>query len=74
VERLPDDPAARRLWLEQWADDQERRLGPRDLPPLKRLRTDAARRMQRAVARYEKYAEKVFDRSLHTGELVLDDP
>jgi SAM-dependent methyltransferase len=74
VERLPDDPAARRLWLEQWADEQERRLVPRDLPPLKRLRADVARRMQRAVARAEKYAEKVFDRGLQTGELVLDDP
>lgn len=49
-------------------------MGPRELSRLERLRVDGARRVQRMVKLAEKYAERAFDRSLHTGEMVLDDP
>jgi SAM-dependent methyltransferase len=74
VDRLPDDPVARRLWLEQWAAEQEDRLGPRELPFPRRMRVAAARKVQKLVKRADRYAERMFDRGLHTGEMVLDDP
>jgi SAM-dependent methyltransferase len=74
VEPLPEDPAARQAWLAQWADEQERRLGPREASARERVRADLARRIQHTVKRAEKYAESVFDRRLHTGDMVIDDP
>ena len=74
MDPVPDDPVARKLWLEQWAAEQEKRLGPRELPFPRRMRLAVAKKVEHFVKRTERYAERVFDRGLHTGEMVLDDP
>ena len=74
MDRIPDDPLQRELWLQRWADEQAERLGPREQPLTRRLRAGAAKKVERLVKRVEARAESRFDRDLHTGEMVLDDP
>lgn len=74
VERLPDDPAARKAWLEGWASEQEQRVGPRPRSARQHVREDIARRIEHAVKRVENFSEQVFDRRLGTGAMVIDDP
>ena len=74
MERIPDDPLQRELWLQRWADEQAERLGPRDQPLTRRMRAGAAKKIKRLVKSVEAWAERRFDRDLHTGEMVLDDP
>jgi SAM-dependent methyltransferase len=74
VAQIPDDPEARQLWLERWAQEQESQLEQGPDPFSHRVRVTLAKRMERLVKATEKYAERVFDRSLDTDDFIKDEP
>jgi SAM-dependent methyltransferase len=67
VRRSPEDPEARRLWLERWGAEQEARLGQ---PLSRQLRMRFAARTAQLAKTSEKYAERAFDRRLGTASGV----
>ena len=71
MRNLPDDPAARREWLERWAAEQEANRSP-----TRPARAGVRRRLARARARVsfksEQLAIRVFERGLDFGGHVTE--
>jgi SAM-dependent methyltransferase len=70
VEKIPEDPDARRAWLERWAWEQYKQQAPSRRLRVRRLRASVATRFERQLSRLEWQADRVFDRGLHTSGLV----
>jgi len=64
VERIPDDPAERRAWLQRWAADQEERIGQREQRPARRWKR-VARRIESEAERLDWYLDRGLNTSLH---------
>jgi SAM-dependent methyltransferase len=72
MDRLPDDLAARREWLQNWAAEQEQRIGQtRGRVPLRTRLVGAAKRLagslQRLAGSLERSVSRVLDRGLNTA-------
>jgi SAM-dependent methyltransferase len=74
VDRIPEDPEARRVWLERWAAEQESRLGRRPTPRLRQPRVTFATRMAQLAMASEEFSERVFDRELGTAVGAVHSP
>ena len=69
VDRIPDDPEARREWLERWVAER----GAPVRPPARSLHNRLAMSWAELVRRSERYADHVLDRRLETGGHVWDE-
>jgi SAM-dependent methyltransferase len=70
MDRIPDDPEARREWLDRWAAEQEERLAAGHPGSPRPLRVRIARTIESQVERLEGLADRVFDRRLDTSGVI----
>jgi SAM-dependent methyltransferase len=66
VERIPGDPLQREFWLQQWADEQELRLGPRPLTWQQKAGRAATNTYRRVEMLSSRLTDRVLDRGLDT--------
>jgi len=72
MDRLPDDPAARRDWLERWAEQQQRALDDRPTPVTDRVCAGIRNGSRRLIAESARYAYRFLDRDLNTAGTTHD--
>jgi SAM-dependent methyltransferase len=70
VDRIPDDPAARQAWLQQWAAEQEARVSRPRRRPVHDLRVKLAIALETQAERLDEY----LDRGLDTAPPVYSIP
>ena len=67
MDRLPDDPVARRDWLERWAAEQQRRVEEGPVPISRQIRRTLARAPAQLEAASTRYLNRLLDRGLDTS-------
>jgi SAM-dependent methyltransferase len=70
VDRIPEDPDARRAWLERWAAEKQKQLPRSHRARVSRLWRKTAKTIELLVDRLD----RVFDRGLDTSRHVYDVP
>jgi SAM-dependent methyltransferase len=65
VDAIPEDPAARQAWLEQWAAGQREQQWKKKHPLPERLRVRTARMIERQADRLEQRFDRDLNTSLH---------
>jgi SAM-dependent methyltransferase len=67
VERLPDDPVARKRWLERWAAEQEQRVAKRSVPSPRQILKSFGKAPAQLEAASTRYLNRLLDRGLDTS-------
>ena len=74
MEPIPEDPEARRAWLEGWAAQQPQEHEPQRQPGRHRIRMTPSLAVELLIDRLDRQIERIFDRRLDTTTRVYDVP